>query len=165
MARISRKSEITNHFDKLINRVNIHFEEQLEKYKGNRFLDENARTDIEDSEESYQKGYTLEFFDSHETFLINKYQEDDRLWSESTRVVDYLKQVQTRTVDELKKEMEDCLEYYESNTDKNLEELFDNKYCFQLAYTPINSMFSWFFDLYTVITDFYMTGSDMIELE
>ena len=165
MARVSSKMEITNHFDRLIDRVDIHFEEQLEKYNGNRFLDEKARSDFEDSEESYVKGYTLEFFDSYESSLVKKYQEDGQHWSESTKVVDYLKQVRMRTVEELKKEMENCLEYYESNTEKNLEELFANKHCFQLAYKPIDSNFSWFFDLYTVITDFYLTESDMIELK
>ena len=165
MARVSSKMEITNHFERLIDRVDIHFEEQLEKYNGDRFLDEKARTDIEESDESYEKGYTLEFFDSYDLYLFKKYQEEDKLWSESTRVVDYLKQVRMRTVEELKKEMEDCFEYYESNTDKNLEELFENKHCFQLAYKPIDSNFSWFFDLYTVITDFYLTESNMIELK
>ena len=164
----SPKVEIINHFDELINRVDIDIDECLEKYlkNENQVLGEldcfkSLKNDRERHEFCYDSTLRLKFFDSSE----EKKEESVKLWSESTKVVDYLKLVRMRTVEVLKKEMENCLEYYESNTDKNLEELFENKHCFQLTFRPIDSIFSWFFDLYTVITDFYMTESDIIELE
>ena len=174
MTRYSPKIEIINHFESLINRADIHFEEQLKKYNDKQVLAEKARTDTNEPNE-----YTIKLFDSYESSLKNKYREDDQLWSESTKVVDYLSQVRMRIVEELKKAMEDSLEDYKSNRssffssqvadkDKNFEELksqlFADKYYFQVASNKSSNK-SWFFDLFTVVVDFYMSPSDIDELE
>ena len=144
----SPKIEIINHFDELINQVDIEFEECLGKYNEETVLGEIRCTKIEDE--------TSEF------------------WSESTKLGDYLNQERIRTIEELRKAQTETLEYYKLNsslfkaseeiTYKNkIDEFFGEKFYFQLRYTRKKN--SWIFNLYTFVTDFYMSPSDIDILE
>ena len=129
MERISPKIEIINHFDNLINRVDIDIDFCLEQYP---------------------------------------------VVEESFQAIDYLKQLRMRTIEELKKEQEETLEKYKLNSarfkselkdGKSIEELrkelFDEKFYFQVkTKQPI-----WAFSLFTLVTDFYMSQSDIELLE
>ena len=167
----SPKIEIINHFDELINRVDIEFDECLEKFDENQVLG-----DLEYLEK--------ERIDKEETYfnkIIRQYksdkQETENLCSESTKVVDYLNQTRMRTIEELRKGQEEILEYYKLNTtlfkseeitDENkIEELksklFAEKFYFQIRITREKK--PWIFNLFTFVTDFYMSQSDIDILE
>ena len=127
---------IIYHFDNLINKLDIDIEHSLEKYK--KVLSSEA--DRRNYEEEYDK-LNVEF---HETVDIskNKSQTVD-IWSESTKVIDYLNQVRMRTIEELRKSQEDSLEYYKLNSshfkltkekkmDQLKSELFSETFYFQI---------------------------------
>ena len=127
MDRFSPKIEIINHFDNLINRVDIDIDFCLKQY----------------TEESFQ-------------------------------AIDYLNQIRMRTIEELKKEQEETLEKYKLNSarfkselseGKSIEELrkelFDEKFYFQVK----TKQQIWAFSLFTLVTDFYMSQSDIELLE
>ena len=91
----------------------------------------------------------------------------------STKVVDYLNQVRMRTIEELRKAQEDSLDYFKSNSSQfntitDLEEfkrrLFAEKYYFQVRYNPDQKV-AWIFNLFTFVTDFYMSQSDIENLQ
>ena len=168
MASFSPKVEIINHFDELINRVDYDIEECLEKYNENQVLGElkcfNKRRNFGENED-----FILTLFHSNNLALKNEYQGDNN-WSESTKVVDYLNQIRMRTIEELRKAQEDSLEYFKSNSSQfnkitDLEEFkrrfFAEKYYFQVIYKRDRGIFN----LYTFDTDFYMSPSDIDNLQ
>ena len=155
---ISPKIVIINHFDELINQVDIEFEECLGKYNEQHVMG-CLRCNKMDDNFSY---YRLSEIDKQQTV---------DLWSESTKVVDYLKQTRTRTIEELRKAQEETLEYYKNYSsqfkdmkdENNIEELrsklFAEKFYFQIRITREKK--PWIFNLFSFVTDFYMSQSDI----
>ena len=175
MARFSPKIEIINHFDKLINKVDIDIDHCLEKYNDERVLSELLKSSAINRYDFRNNMYKnddfgVQFFN---TFNFSKHQEFDL----STKVNDYLKQVRMKTIEELRKAQEDKLEYYKLNTsrfkselsdEKNTEdlrsELFADKHYFQINFKQSEN-FLWPINIFTFVTDFYMSPSDIDSLE
>jgi len=168
MNRFSPKIEIINHFDNLINQVDIEIEKCLEKFKEEELLSQR-KTCVK------QSRFNLVSFYSSK--INNKMYHTVDLWSESTKVVDYLNQVRMRTIEELRNEQNDALEYYKNNSSnfKNqikegikIEELksqlFGEKFYFQVLYKPSDEDNS-IFNLFTICVDFYMSPDDIDLLE
>ena len=164
MYRFSPKIEIINHFDNLINRVDIEIEKCFEKCKDDQLLSRCKRC-------ARYLDFILESFKSPQSI------DTVDLWSESTKLVDYLNQVRMRTIEELRKEQNDALEYYKCNLSKFQEQLnnetkmedlksklFGEKFYFQLLYKPSDED-NWIFNLFTICVDFYMTPNDINLLE
>ena len=169
----SPKIEIINHFDELINRIDINIEECLEKNKENQILGELKYL----SQQSILGLLIcdIEFFDSSNNSLPKQTVD---LWSESTKAVDYLNQVRMRTIEELKQALKDSLEYFklnssrfnttdENNIDELKSQLFGGKFYFQVLYQPKDEKYQdqWVFNLFTFCADFYMSPSEINLLE
>ena len=178
MTSFSPKIEIINHFDKLIHKVDIDIEDALEKYNENQYIDElNYINQIDklDIMGYWEKGkFYIEFFDD---IRILKQHQTQSLWPKSTKVIDYLKQVRMISIEELRKAQEDTLEYYKHNSlrfkselsnEKNLDHLksllFANKFYFQVHFTQ-SKMKLCAFNIFTFVTDFYISQSDIDSLE
>ena len=99
---LSPKIEIINHFDELINRVDIDMDECLKNYKEDQVIGDLQFFEIEKrksiSISSYSKNNIVKLFDSSK---INR-EEIVNLWSKTTKVVDYLNQVRMKTIEKLK---------------------------------------------------------------
>ena len=173
MSRFSPKIEIINYFDNLINRIDIDIDDCLEK-----FNDEDLDRLLINSENNRRN-----FWDNYADFNVffhtsntSKHQSLD-LWKGSTKIVDYLKQIRMKTIEELGKAQEDTLEYYklksfrfksqlsdEKNKDEYRSELFAERFYFQVQFrTP--KKICWAFNLFTFVTDFYMSPSNIDLLE
>ena len=180
MSSLSPKVEIINHFDKLINKVDIDIEESIEKYNDKQVLGELLNRTKEDKMKHWEKHklniFKLEFHATSDSRKDNEYQRDD-LWSESAKVIDYLTGVRMKTVEELRKAQEESMENYKLHSSrlkreltdvKNIDELksilFADKFYFQVHFTqPENRL--WTFNIFTIVTDFYMSPSDINSLE
>ena len=116
--------------------------------------------------------FNLEFFDK-----IDSSNQNLDSWPESITVVDYLKQVRMKTIEELKNAQEETIEYYklnserfksELNNEKNIEELkselFSEKFYFQVNFNQSDNRL-WPFNVFTFVTDFYLSQSDIVSLE
>lgn len=107
MNRFSPKIEIINHFDNLINRVDIEIEECLLKYNHEQIIGDlecirNERNLI------CSPCFHLSFF----TSSFKEYNNQNlKVWSKSTKVIDYLNQVREITIDELREAQKDSIEY------------------------------------------------------
>ena len=175
MAILSPKIEIINHFDNLINRVDIDTDDCLQKYNNEQVLgellesSENNRRNFRD----HFDNFNVEFFD---TFNASKHQSRD-LWIESTKVIDYLEKVRMVTIQELKKAQNEALENYkhsspqfksELSNEKNIDELrsklFAENLYFQIHFTQSEKI-CWPFNVFTFIIDFYMSQYDIDSLE
>ena len=166
MDNLSPKIEIINYFDNLINRIDIDIDETIEKYQEDQVLGKLKCFRVTKRNIIDNSGMDLEFFDSNESNKCVSVIE----WSERTKVIDYLNQVRKRTIDELVKAQEDSLDYLKSEScnlnqlkqSKDFEEiksrLFADKFFFQVFYKPQNS---WVFNLYTIVTDFYLSPTDI----
>ena len=175
MERFNPKIEIINHFDNLINRIDIDIDSSIEKFNDKQILSKLIRS-IKDNRRHFEeisKNFNVEFFP---TFNPSKHQSLN-LWTKSTKVIDYLKQVRMKTIEELRKVQEDTLEYYKLNSsrfkselsnEKNIDELrselFAEKFYFQVNFTQSKKR-CWPFNIFTFITDFYMSPSDIDSLE
>ena len=110
MARFSPKIEIINHFDDLVNRIDIDIDSSLENVNGEQLLSElltssgTNRRDFETRNEDFK----ARFFDAIDSSNSNRNRDS---WPETTKVVDYLKQVRMKTIEELRKVQEETLEY------------------------------------------------------
>ena len=84
----------------MINQVDIDIDICLEKYNNEQVLGE-LLISSENNRRNFREKYdfNVEFFD---TFNSCKYQASD-LWTESTKVIDYLKQVRMKAIEELGK--------------------------------------------------------------
>ena len=169
MERFSPKIEIINHFDNLINRIDIDIDSSLEwfddkqhiigsyfynkKYFGNNF-------------------FIVKLFDTIESSKPNL-----ESWPESMKVVDYLKQIRMKTIEEMKNAQDEILEYYKLNSErfkseqtkgKNIEEmkseLFAEKFYFQVNFKQPEKR-TCPFNVFTFVTDFYMSQSHINSLE
>ena len=175
MAKFSPKIEIINHFDNLINTIDIDIDICLERCSDAQILGElliNSEKNRSDFRNN-NKAFEVEFFD---TFDSSKCQSLD-LWTESTKVIDYLKQVRIKTIEELRTSQDETLEYYKLNSskfkselsiEKNIEELrselFAETFYFQVHFTQSDKRY-WAFNVFTFVTDFYMSPSDIDSLE
>ena len=170
----SPKIEIINHFDNLINRIDIDIDSSLERFNDQQLLckilksSERNRRDFKDMWEYYN----VEFFDK-----IDSSKPNPDSWSKSTKVVDYLKQIRMKTIAELKKAQEETIEYYKLNSerfksekmnDKKIDqlrsELFAEKFYFQVKFTHLYYKLLPF-NVFTFVTDFYLSPSDIDSLE
>ena len=169
MEKLSPKIEIINHFDNLINRIDIDIDSSIEKYNDQKLLGEIVK--------SFQnKGllfrrifdhFRVEFFDKIDSSKPNL-----NSWPESTKVVDYLKQIRMKTIEELKKAQEETLDYYKLNSDRfkseltkePKSELFAEKFYFQVNFKQTENRF-WPFNVFTFVTDFYISGFYIDSLE
>ena len=161
---------IINHFEDLINRVNIDIEQSIENYNEDQMLGKLKCFRIGNRNIIDNSGIDLEYFDSNES------SEKTIKWSEETTVIDYLNQVRQKTIDELKKAQEDSLGYLKlcdldelRKDSKNSEEmksrLFAEKFYFQVLYKHRQNQISWVFNLYTLVVDFYLSQSEINYLE
>ena len=161
MERISPKIEIINHFDNLINRIDIDIDSSLENYN-----DQQRLSEIFTSSKSNRwyltniiDDFKVEFFDK-----IHSSKKNLNRWPETTKIVDYLKQVRMRTIKELKNAQKETIEYYKLNSDrfkeKSIEEmkseLFTEKFYFQVNFKQSKKRF-WPFNVFPFVTDFYMS--------
>ena len=165
MERFSPKIEIINHFDNLINRIDIDIDSSIEKFNDKQLLGEILKSS-EDNRKNFKSllfHLDVKFFD---TIDSSKLKFDS--WPESMKVVDYLKQIRMKTIEELKKAQEETLEYYKLNSDrfkselikeKNIEELkselFAEKFYFQVNLKQSKKRL-WPFNVFTFVTDFYI---------
>ena len=176
MAYFSPKIEIINHFDKLINRVDIDIEEALKQYNEQYVLGKVKISDWIDVV-GYWKTYNFHIVFDETIYNKLKQHQTISLWSESTKVIDYLKQIRMSSIEEFRKAQEDTLEYYKLNSSrfksqlnnhKNIEdlksELYAEKFYFQVYFTQVTIKLC-AFNLFTFVTDFYMSPLDIDLLE
>ena len=165
----SPKIEIINHFDNLINRIDIDIDSSLENYNDKQLLGEIVKSSENKRRDSRSSDFNVTFFDSSNQNLNS--------WPETTKVVDYLKQIRIKTVEELKKAQEEIIEYYKLNSDRfkseltnetNIEEiksvLFAEKFYFQVNFKQPEYRLSPF-NVFTFATDFYLSQSYIDSLE
>ena len=157
MIKFSPKIEIINHFDNLINKLDIDIELCLEKCNDGEILCKLLK-DSEADRKNFRKEkdlFNVEFRTTIDSLKTN-------MWPESIKVADYLNQVRMQTIEELRKAHEERLEYYKLNSNQNnTDELFADKFYFQINLTqPL-----WHFNLFTFATDFYISQSDINLLE
>ena len=175
MSRLSPKIEIINHFDNLINRIDIDIDDCFQRYNDEKDLEELLKSSENNRKNFQSVHYSLRLFG---TFNTSKHQNQTLdLWAESTKVIDYLKQVRMKTIEELRKAQEETLEYYKLNSsqfkdelseEKNLDELkselFAEKFYFQVHFKQSEKR-CWAFTIFTFVTDFYISPSDIDSLE
>ena len=127
MARFSPKIEIIDHFENLINRIDIDIDTCLEKYNNEQLLSE-----LLSSSEKHRK----KFIRNHHHFELNFFDKKTNDSSEikpesveSVKVVDYLKTIRMRTIEKLRKAQEETLQCYKHNSSRfkseqiNIDEL------------------------------------------
>ena len=174
MTRLSPKTEIINHFDELINRIDIDIEESIKKYKDDQLLGDLIFFPIENRNVRKHYDFDLEFFDS------NKSSQDKNFdsvigWSKSTKIIDYLNIIRQRTIEDLRRAQEDNLEYLKSKSISDLNQLreskdaeemksrlFADKFYFQVLKKHQDL---WVFSLFTIVVDFYLPPSYINLLE
>ena len=173
MARISPKVEIINHFDNLINRIDIDIDFSLEKFNDEllKDLQHNSlydRITVKKDSQIAVKMYKKVKLYQHEM------NQTRHIFPESTKVIEYLKQIRMTAIVELKKEQEETLKKYKLNSShfkselnglKGIEEvrreIFDDKFYFQIQIKQS----IWAFNVFTIVTDFFMSRTDIESLE
>jgi hypothetical protein len=178
MTRFSPKIKIINHFDNLINNVDIDIDSSLENCNGEQLVGHlpliNTESDKSDTNEHMYIILCVAFYDTFNS--KNQYRSLDS-WPKTTKVVDYLKQIRMTTIEKLRKAQEEALEYYklnssqfksEINQEKNIDELrselFAEKFYFQVSFKQSKQRL-WAFKIFTFFTDFYISPSDIDTLE
>ena len=174
MERFSPKIEIINYFDNLINRIDIDIDSSIEKYNDKQLLSE-IRTNFEKNRKSFRDIFNVNFFD--DTIDSSKPKNLESWPAESMKVIDCLKEVRMKTIEELKKSQEETLEYYKLNSEsfkseltkeKNIEEikskLFAEMFYFQVNFKQSKNRL-WPFNVFTFVTDFFISQSDIDSLE
>ena len=170
MSEFSPKIEIINHFDNMINRMDIEIEECLLKYN-----EEQTLGDLEfiRNEEKFPFCF-LYFFTSS---LKSNNNQSLEVWSKSTKVIDYLNLIRKRTIDELREAQKDSIDYFnnshfkihyqltdEIKIDEIKSKIFGEKFYSQILYKPKEDE-ERIFNLYTIATNFYMSPTDINLLE
>ena len=172
MAKVSPKIEIINHFDDLINKVDIDIDNCLENYKGDQLLRQLPLIN------THRPDYCERYDNLQVRFNSSKnHHQSLDAWPKTTKVVDYLKEIRMKTIVELRKAQEDTLEYYklnasrfksELNDQKNIDELrsqlFAEKFYFQVNFTQSEQRL-WAFNIFTFATDFYVSPDNIDLLE
>ena len=148
---------IVDYYDSIISQIDIYIEELLEKYNEDDVLKKNRKEKDSFKLDTSINPYKIEY---QNELKIN-------ITPGSTKVHDYLNQVRSKAIEEIKKAKDENLERYEINKEKykydrnNLtvetfqemkNELFKEKFCFLLKVNN-NSNKS---KLYTIVTDFYL---------
>jgi hypothetical protein len=180
--RQSPKIEIMNHFDNLINRVDIDIEEAVGKYSEEQVLSQLKCFEIEQRNLKSIDNFSLKCFESTESEKPIRYQTVDQ-WPDSMKVIDYLNRIREKTISELRKAQEDTLSNYQLNSSRfksnghqlngemNMDEMrsqvLNENFYYQVLYKPDNPKYAepWIFSLYTFISDFYMSPDDINLLE
>lgn len=155
---------ILEYFESLISQIDIYTEMRIIKCKN-----QPLRNQIEKTFDSTYRSqaYTID----RSKFSLTT--------SEATRVEDYLNEVRQKAVDEIKRLKNETFDFYNANkmrfsaTTTNLRsQLFAKKYCFLVNIERIRSgnrnfinRNSSLFTLHTVITDFYLSESDVEYLQ
>ena len=156
----SSKLEIINHFDNLIQRVDIDIEECLENYDEDQVLGDLDFVKALRRNFKEREMLKLTFLDNSSPKSIESSSMTD-LCPESTKVVDYLTKIRMRTIDELRKAQEDTLDEYTRNktsrlTDEEKSQTFSpDKFYYQVQFEPPNEE-NWIFNLFTFVADFYL---------
>jgi len=166
MERFSPKLEIINHFDDLIQQIDMDIDESMAKYNENQIFREISYFQVE--HRTIKTKLIIEFFESYNDYKEKTIHE----WSESTKVVEYLKEIRMRTIEELRKEQKERVEnsshFNTLNTELTKEEkrseIFSKKFYFQVRIKRLDYK-SWVFDLFTFVTDFYMSQYEIDLLE
>ena len=173
----SPKKEIIDHFDSLINRVDIDIDESLEKYNQEQVLSELNCFDVRKRNVKSQDTIYLNCLNFNSKWFLKKDIQNETVdeWPESIKVVDYLNRIRMRTIEELRKAQDETLDYYKQNLsqfklnsmDEIRSELFKDKFHFQVLYKPEDSEYTnlWVFNLFTFVTDFYISSTDINLLE
>ena len=174
------KIEIVNYFDEMIHQVDIDIEDALENSNIENQVLGNLKCFTQYNRERINE-FEYNPFNNFNLFEPKQNIENQtfNLWSESTKVIDYLNQVRMKTIEKLKKAQDEAFEYYKLNSsrfsylkemkdEEKLEELksqlFAEKFYFQIRLK--NEYFNkWIFKLFTFVTDFYMSPSDINTLE
>lgn len=164
MERFSPKIELINHFDNLVQQIDIDIDACLSKYYDDEVIGEVGCFQLK-NRLKYIWGFT-KIDDSNDD---NRQQTSDN-WPESTKVADYLTQIRMRTIEELRNEQKQSVENSSRFNSESLtkeekrSELFAEKFYFQVRVK--NPRFkSWLFDLFTFVADFYMSQSEIDLLE
>ena len=161
MESSNQKLEVIQDYDKLINEVDMDINECLEKYNPCHVLGQINCFQVKNRDFKVNPCFKMNYFDSCKSSHENQNQ-----WSESTKFVDYLTKIRSRTIEELKNAQEESLEKFildDIEQEKNVEmknETSANKFYYQIRITN-----QWIFNVYTFATDFYMTPSDITLLE
>ena len=150
----------------MINRIDIDIDSSIEKFNDKQILSKLIRS-IKDNRRHFEeisKNFNVEFF--HKTDSCNQ---NLNRWPESIKIVDYLKQIRMKTIEELKNAQNETLEYYKLNSDrfkselikeKSIEgmksELFPEKFYFQVNLNQSENRL-WIFNVFTFVTDFYLS--------
>ena len=168
---LSPKKVIIDHFDSLINRVDIDIDECLEKYNQEQVLSYNLYS-FENGKRNARFQMII-YLNCHSKNDI-EYETVDE-FPESIKVVDYLNRIRMRTIEELRKAQNETLDYYKQNSSQfklnSMEEirseLFKDKFHFQVIYKPEDPKYDnlWVFNLFTFVTDFYISSTDINLLE
>ena len=169
MEKFNPKLEIVNHFDNLIHRIDIEFEESLEKYKEDQVLSGFKVKDEKNFKDESKFKIDCHEFSKSSSLKKRQRTESQSQYSESTKVVDYLSQLRMKAIDELKNAQEESLEQYSLNPpdfDFNNSEftnqdkislLFPHKFHFQVKLSKPK----WIFNLFTFVTDFFLSNLDI----
>ena len=186
--RFNSKIEIINHFDDLINRVDIDIEESVGKCTEEQELSQLKCFEIGQRNVKSLKRFSLKCFDSEDESEDESEKESKKpirfetvdQWPESMKVIDYLNQIRENTINELRKAQKDTLSHYKLNSshfksnddhiidEKKMNEMeLNEKYFFQVLYKPDDPKYAEpsIFNLYTFVTNFYMSPSDIYLLE
>lgn len=160
MEKTSPKIEIINHFDKLIQQVDIEIEECLETYKEDQLL---GQVEFEDENRTIQNDCRFKLA-YHDCFRAPKTAIKQEIWkkpTKQTKVIDYLSQIRTESIERLRKLQEWSLEYYTIN--KSDFNSFKQFY-FQLKVTRVEYK-KFVYNLYSFATDFYLSQFEIDLLE
>ena len=157
---------ILEYFESLISQIDIYTEKRIIKCK-NQPLRNNC---VNQTEKTFDNTYRSQAY----TIDRSKFS----LTSEATRVDDYLNEVRQKAVDEIKRLKNETFDFYNANkmrfsaTTNLWSQLFAKKYCFLVNIERIRSgnrnfinRNSSLFTLHTVITDFYLSESDVEYLQ
>ena len=167
MERFSPKLEIINHFDDLIQQIDIDIDESMSKYNENQVFREISCFQVKNR--TIKMKFLIEFFESYDD---DDKEETSDEWSESTKVVEYLKENRMRTIGELRKEQKESVENSsrfnflnsELTKEEKRSEIFAEKFYFQVGIKRPDYK-SWVFDLFTFVTDFYISQYEIDLLE
>ena len=158
MEIFSSKIEIINHFDNLINRIDIDIDTCLEKYNDEQILGELIKNSESDRKTFEEKEEIFYMYFNETLYTSIKQQTRINVWPESMKVIDYLNQVRMKTIEDLIKAEEETLQHYKHNS--KTSELF----YFQVNFSQSDKRY-WPFNLFTFVTDFYVSHSDIVSLE
>lgn len=163
---------ITDHYDKLIQQVDIYIEELLEKYN------EHDLLPVDNGEISFLEPTSNDFYvrDEYKDPYESKYEYNTSkldVTPGTTRIRDYLELIRSKSIEELKKAEKKALDNYEMNkllykydrdnlTVDRVEEMkrniFKDKFCFMLQFNKPDICL---LKNYLIIVDFYINNEDL----